>query len=644
MQRKGNARNWVVTLFLAGLIAGGARGQAAKQKRVPLPESKPKSESAEKAAGPLADYVGRYGNKEITVRESGLYYQRVGGRGAMLRATGKDSFALNEDARITFIRDPKGAVVEMSIDWVNHEDERLKRESLNDNKQPAAREPIRRRIPDEAAGASPSAPSIARTEEPLDSRTMEQLQTIMTHLLETIYVSPEIGHRLADQLQEKFEAGGYKEATSRTQFGELLTRDLREWGNDKHLSVRYDPAADGADTILDPKAWEKQKAAMSPPSSPGAGPRPRGPEIDDRTAAQLKQDNYHFRHAKTLKGNVGYIELAGFAPGDAARQKGAETMATLAQSDAMIIDLRVCPGGSGELVNFLASYFFDAEPRVLMNRYFRPTNEHIASTTVADLPGKRMPDTDLYILVGPRTVSAGESFAYTLQQYGRAKVVGEKTAGAGYNIIIIPIGQGFGFSISIGRPEHPRSGKGWEAVGVQPDLAVPVTTALDAAHEAALQKLISQTTDERRKKELTAALQELEHGPASAAPLAAEAEQQVRKLEREWLDAYEQHDAVAMERILADDFTITYGNGQTQSKAQVVESVKTREKSASPPTKFATGAVQARIEGDTVVLTGHLVQKSERGGEAITMQFSYADTYTRRNGRWQVIVSRLTRL
>jgi ketosteroid isomerase-like protein len=588
--------------------------------------------------------VGRYGNKEITVRDGGLYYQRIGGRGSTLRAAGKDSFALNEDARITFIRNPQGAVVEMSIAWVNHEPERLKRESLTNNKQPEAREPVRRRIPEETAGASPNAQSTARTEEPLDARTTEQLKTIMTYLLETIYVSPEIGNRLARQLREKFETGGYKEATTRAQLGELLTRDLREWGNDKHLSVRYDPAAGGADTILDPPAWEEQKAAMSPPSGAGAGPRPRGPEIDERTAAQLKQDNYHFRQAKTLSGNVGYIELAGFAPGEGARQKAAETMTTLAQSDAMIIDLRDCPGGSAELVNFLASYFFDAEPRVLMNRYFRLTNERIASKTVADLPGKRMPDTDLYILVGPRTASAGESFAYTLQQYGRAKVVGETTAGAGYNNIIIPIGQGFGFSVSIGRPEHPRSGKGWEAVGVQPDIAVPAAGALPAAQKAALQNLVNKTADERRKKELTSALQELEHAPSGAAPLGADAEQQVRKIEREWLDAYEQHDAVAMERILADEFTITYGNGHTESKAQVVEGAKARAKSALPPTKFATETVQARIEGDTVVLTGHLLQKSERGGEAMTMRCSYTDTYAQRTGRWQVISSRLKRL
>lgn len=48
------------------------------------------------------------------------------------------------------------------------------------------------------------------------------------------------------------------------------------------------------------------------------------------------------------------------------------------------------------------------------------------------------------------------------KQYGRAKVIGERTAGAGYNNIIIPLGKGYSFSVSFGRPIHPRSGKGWE--------------------------------------------------------------------------------------------------------------------------------------------------------------------------------------
>ena len=437
--------------------------------------------SAQQKKQDPADYVGRYGNKEITVRDEGLHFQRTGGRGAMLRATGKDSFALNEDAQITFSRDAKGAVVEMAIDWVNQEDQKYKREPLTGGSQPEVREPVRRPAPEQSSSTTGGSESVA--EKSLEARTVEELKVIMTHLLETIYVVPEIGTRLARQVQAKFDAGGYKEAVTRSQLAEALTLDLREWGNDKHLSVRYDPARSAEETILDPKAWAKEKASMFTQKGPGSG----GPRMD-RMAARLKADNYHFRQAKTLQGNVGYIELAGFAPGEAAQQKAAETMALLAESDAMIIDLRDCPGGTVEMINFLASYFFEAEPRVLMNRFIRPTGERIQSKTLAKIPGKRMPTTDLYILVGPKTVSAGESFAFTMQQWGRAKIVGETTAGAGYNNVLIPLGQGMIFSISYGRPEHPRTGKGWQVAGVQPDMVVAVGDALEAAHKAALGK------------------------------------------------------------------------------------------------------------------------------------------------------------
>jgi predicted aspartyl protease len=82
------------------------------------------------SAGALQDYVGRYGNKEISVHEGGLYYQRIGGRGAALRAIEQDKFALNTDAQITFLRDAKGVVTEMLIEWVERDKERLSRESM----------------------------------------------------------------------------------------------------------------------------------------------------------------------------------------------------------------------------------------------------------------------------------------------------------------------------------------------------------------------------------------------------------------------------------------------------------------------------------------------------------------------------------
>ena len=81
------------------------------------------------ASAILSDYVGQYANKEISVKNGGLYYQRVGGSGAALRATGKDKFVLNTDAQITFVRDANDVVTEMIIEWVDRDREKLKRQA-----------------------------------------------------------------------------------------------------------------------------------------------------------------------------------------------------------------------------------------------------------------------------------------------------------------------------------------------------------------------------------------------------------------------------------------------------------------------------------------------------------------------------------
>jgi hypothetical protein len=133
-----------------------------------------------------------------------------------------------------------------------------------------------------------------------------------------------------------------------------------------------------------------------------------------------------------------------------------------------------------------------------------------------------MPDTDLWILVGPNTASAGESFAYLLQQFGRATVVGERTAGAGHNNVMMPIGESLVLSVSVARPIHPRTGKGWEGEGVQPDVRVPAGEALAAAHEAALRKLLDRASDPTRRRELTWALERTGAARSRTLPTPAE--------------------------------------------------------------------------------------------------------------------------
>jgi retinol-binding protein 3 len=316
---------------------------------------------------------------------------------------------------------------------------------------------------------------------PLPPAARQQVVEHVAQLLETMYVVPAMGTALAAKVRTAAAHGAYGAEATASALTEALNRDLAE-ANDGHLSVRF--RSDDADAA---------------------------PMEDERRA------NHGFRNIERFEGNVGYLDLGGFMSGDEARAVATGAMAFLAGSDAVVIDLRRCPGGSPEAVSYLASYFFGPEKRVLMKRFNRPSNTTSESTTV-DVKGRLMPGIPLYLLIGGGSASACESFAYTLQQYGRAKLVGERTAGAGYNNEIVPLGHGMNLSVSVGTATHPRSGKGWQAVGVQPDIAVPADRAFSAARADALKTLIEKPgINERRKRELSIALETLEPAPPPAA-------------------------------------------------------------------------------------------------------------------------------
>jgi uncharacterized protein (TIGR02246 family) len=117
----------------------------------------------------------------------------------------------------------------------------------------------------------------------------------------------------------------------------------------------------------------------------------------------------------------------------------------------------------------------------------------------------------------------------------------------------------------------------------------------------------------------------------------------VRKLERAWLDAYEQHDAKAMEAIVADDFTITFPNGGVQTEPQIIASLKSPRPADGRSMKFRTEEVQPRAYGDVVILVGVVVTEYQRDGKTVSeSRQRYTDTYVKRNGRWQVVASHLS--
>jgi retinol-binding protein 3 len=372
-------------------------------------------------------------------------------------------------------------------------------------------------------GQAPSAgPEAARAAAPaFDGARARELAESAAGAIDSMYVDAAVGRKIAARIRERAAAGAYDGAGTLSSLADVLTRDLQEFGNDRHLMVRFDPAFSGGPRIRRGAA-EKGKGESEPLSPRGDG-RPirivRGPGPGPGDSAETdarRRANFGFRSVERLDGNVGLVDIRGLHPLASSKETAASAMAFVANTDAVILDLRDCPGGSPDTVSFLASYFFGPERRELYSRYDRVTGETTTERTAEELPGRRMPDTDLWILVGPSTASAGESLAYLLQQFGRATVVGERTAGAGHNNVLLPIGDGLVLSVSVGRPIHPRTGKGWEGEGVKPDVGVPAGTALAVAHAAALKRLEQRSTDDRRRRELAWAIERVD--PARPRP------------------------------------------------------------------------------------------------------------------------------
>jgi C-terminal processing protease CtpA/Prc len=90
-------------------------------------------------------------------------------------------------------------------------------------------------------------------------------------------------------------------------------------------------------------------------------------------------------------------------------------------------------------------------------------------------------DVPLFILTGPKTFSAAESFAYDLQSRKRATIVGEPTKGGAHSVDAFRVDDQFEFYISTERSISPVTGGNWEGTGVLPDVTVPAANALEKA-------------------------------------------------------------------------------------------------------------------------------------------------------------------
>jgi hypothetical protein len=315
-----------------------------------------------------------------------------------------------------------------------------------------------------------------------------EIVTTALALLRANYVFPELADRAAAAVEARLAAGEYDQLDEIT-LTELVTRQLREVCDDKHLALRLGggPGPRGGG-----------------PGGPGPGPGGRGrhPGIDpdgpkDHETRRLamrqmgRLDNFGIHRVERLGGNVGYLDVRRVPVPANAGSAISAAMELVAGTYALIIDLRRNGGGSPEGVVYWCSHLFDERPTHLNDIFHADTGETHQFWTLPYVPGPRYLDRPVYVLTSSRTFSGGEDFAYTLQALGRAQVIGETTGGGAHPTRPFPISAAVHIAIPFARSINPVTGTNWQGTGVVPDVPVPQEQAYDVAYATALRHVLA---------------------------------------------------------------------------------------------------------------------------------------------------------
>jgi retinol-binding protein 3 len=289
-------------------------------------------------------------------------------------------------------------------------------------------------------------PIFVQANTPLTPAERQASLHAVIRILNEHYVFPETALKVSEFLLQQEQSGALADITTQEQFADKVGDLMRQYSGDGHLNLALIAEQGGVSHRLI--------------------------ETEER-----KINNFAFEQARILPGNVGYLKLHKFWQAEEAHKVGHAALVFLSHSDHIVIDLRDSGGGSPQLVQYLISHFVPEDTLLwdLLDRNGKNA-EQVLSLAVPD--SELLKTKPLYILQSEELVSAGELFSYTLQQLGRAVVIGETSAGLAHYTGAAQVNDWLFVRIPLFRPINPVTGTNFEGVGVEPNIKVPAEMAL----------------------------------------------------------------------------------------------------------------------------------------------------------------------
>ena len=305
----------------------------------------------------------------------------------------------------------------------------------------------------------------------IGNRQYTQLVKKISDLLLEHYIEEKSTNKIINQIEKSNAINPYSQEIDLDVLAKRLTADLRIVNNDYHLYAR------NKNSKSPHKSPTKKKRRMVRiPQTTGSSSGKRGGKVIENSI--FANSTYE---TEILDGNIGYLPINIFGMGEDNMEKIEAAMHKMKDTDQLIIDLTKAPGGAGEAVIKLSSYFFNINTHLVNSQ--RTKKEAVQGRWTDTELVDYFYDKPVIILTSKKTGSASESFLFGLKNQQRVLQIGESTGGGGYNNQFFDLSPDLAVSISIGVTSNPTTGIGWQTTGIHPDVSIKADQALVKALE-----------------------------------------------------------------------------------------------------------------------------------------------------------------